>query len=133
MTKLRHLGALAAPLLLLACATPQERCLDSARANVTGLQTAIAIAEANIARGFALDRQVVPQSRLTFCTGTGFGERVRVGLNTCRETRYRTVSTPVPLDIEAEQRKLESMRERLPTAIAERDRAVAACLAQVPG
>ncbi|NNU80684.1 hypothetical protein HMH01_09575 [Halovulum dunhuangense] len=118
---------------LAACASPLEQCVSQAQRDHDGLLAAIAIAEANIARGYGVDREVVPYQRPVLCTGVGLGTgRVGVGLTGCSETRFRTVETPVPLDIEAEQRKLASMRARLPVARARRDAAISACYAQFP-
>lgn len=114
---------------LAACASPQEQCASRASADYNGLQAAIATAEANIARGFALEQEVRADSRLTFCTGTRFGTRVSTGLSACRETRLREVARPVPLDVEAEKKKLASMQALLPVAREKRDRALAACYA----
>lgn len=121
-------------LALAACTSPLQQCVEQAEADYRGLLTAIAIAERNIERGYAVDRQIVPYRGIDFCAGTGFRrDRVGLGLTTCRDTRLRTVATPVPLDLEAEERKLASMQARLPGARELRDRRIAACYARFGG
>ncbi|MEO1313610.1 MAG: hypothetical protein AAFV27_07005 [Pseudomonadota bacterium] len=125
---------LAFPLMALAaCATPLEQCVDGAARQYANLQEAARIAEGNIARGYAIDRRVVPVNRVRFCTGTSFGNRVRGGLSTCSQTDYRTIETPVPIDLAAEQRKLASTRERLSVAREQRDQQIGACYQRFQG
>lgn len=112
---------------LAACTTPREACVENAEAEYRGLETAIAIAEANIARGFAVDRDQVAYRGATFCAGGTFGNNPYLGLSNCNTTRYRTVVTPVPIDIEEEERKLASMRAKLPAARERRDVTIGSC------
>ena len=123
---------LALPLCLAiaACTTPREACVRNAEAEYRGLRTAIAIAEANVARGYALERDQYAYRGATFCTGGTFGGNPYLGLSNCNTTRYRTVTTPVPIDIEEEERKLASMRARLPAARERRDARIGACYQQ---
>lgn len=121
-------------LALAACTSPRQACVERAEQDYAGLQAAIRVAEDNIARGYALDREVVAYRGVTFCSGTGFERHhVGLGLSTCSEPRLRTVARPVPLDIEAEERKLASMRARLAGARELRDRRVAECYGRYPG
>ena len=113
--------------ILAGCSSPQEACVARADQQYEGLEAAIAVAQANISRGFALEREVVARQGFVFCSGTGFGGTVRLGLSTCSGTRLQTIQTPVPLDIEAEERKLASMQARRPVARERRDIAAAAC------
>ena len=115
---------------LVACTTPREACVENAEAEYRGLQTAIAIAESNIARGYAVERDQYAYRGATFCMGGTFGDNPYLGLSNCNSTRYRTVVTPVPIDIEEEERKLASMRARLPAARERRDAKIGACYQQ---
>ncbi len=95
---------------------------------------AIAISEANLQRGFAVSRDYVPSSGFTFCSGTrigthGFGG----GLLACQSARLKTVTTPVPIDLAEEERKLASMQSRLVVARELRDRRMNACYQGVSG
>jgi len=114
-------------LVLCACASPQEVCVSRANQNIAGLDAAIAVAEANISRGFALEQEVVARNGFVFCSGAGFGGSVRIGLRTCSGSRYKTIQTPVPLDIEAEERKLASMQARREVVRERTDSQIAAC------
>lgn len=116
--------------ILSACTSPRQQCVDAAEAEYAGLLIAIETARANIARGYALETEV-RSARTNFCIGTTFGgDNLFGGLSTCREPRVRTVERPVPIDIAAEQRKLESMSARLPAARAKRDATVSSCNAR---
>lgn len=112
---------------LAACTTPREACVRNAEAEYRGLLTAIAIAEQNIARGYAVERDQVAYRGASFCTGGTFGRNPYLGLSNCNTTRFRTVVTPVPIDIAEEERKLASMRARLPGARERRDATIGAC------
>lgn len=129
---MRITAHIALPILLVlaACTTPREACVENAEAEYRGLQTAIAITEANVARGYALDREQYAYRGATFCAGGTFGNNPYMGLSNCNSTRYRTVVRPVPIDIEEEERKLASMRARLPVARERRDAKIGACYQQ---
>lgn len=120
-------------MLLAACSSPLEQCVDSAARQFANLQEAARIAEGNIARGYAVERRVVPRSRVQFCAGTAFGDRFRGSLSTCNQVRYRTIETPVPIDLAAEERKLASTRGRLAIAREQRDQQISACYQQFQG
>lgn len=124
MKKLVMLIALGA---VASCTSAEETCVARASQNLRGLDAAIAVAEANISRGFAVENDVVAARGPVLCAGSVFGGRVRAGVRSCSDTQLRNVQRPVPLDIEAEERKLASMQARR-SAVRERtDRAVAAC------
>ncbi len=84
----------------------------------------IAESEANLARGYAIDRELERRPRLTFCAG---GIRSNVGLSFCRDTDVYVRDRPVALDPEAERRKLALLRDRKARLEAASSQAVAAC------
>jgi hypothetical protein len=111
-------------LTLAACATPQERCVLNATKELRTVDGLIAESEANLARGYAIEREYERRPRLTFCAG---GIRSNVGLSFCRDTDLYVRDRPVALDPEAERRKLALLRERKARLEVASSRAVAAC------
>ena len=111
-------------LALAACATPQERCVLNATKELRTVNSLIAESEANLARGYAIDRELERRPRLTFCAG---GRRSNVGLSFCRDTDIYVRERPVALDPEAERRKLALLRERKARLEVPSQRAAAAC------
>ncbi len=111
---------------LAACATPLERCLNTANGEVKHLQGAISTAEANISRGYALHRTqetiVVPKHCFT-----EKGRRYR-----CDETEYHTIEIPVDIDISAERAKRDRLRRDLRSARAAASRQSDQCFAAHP-
>lgn len=119
---------------LAGCVSPLDACVSRADQDLAGLSAAIETARLNVARGYAVNTQTVPTTGLTLCTGSTFGGKSTVvGATWCNQTEYRTVQTPLPLDIEAEEDKLAQMQERLPAARERRNREVAACYNQFEG
>ncbi len=98
---------LACVLGLAACATPQQRCVAQATADVRSLQAQIKTTEATIARGYALHRQSVPYTRTRIChnkEGLAFP---------CHRTGFHRIETPVTVDIDNEKAKLAQMKAKL--------------------
>ncbi|PIE16933.1 MAG: hypothetical protein CSA68_00350 [Rhodobacterales bacterium] len=94
--------------LVAACATPQQRCLNSAANALHRLQSDISRTQGNIDRGYAIHRQ--QQSYPV--TATCYDKDDKPYL--CEDIEYRTVETPVTIDIAQERRKLAEMRRKLP-------------------
>ncbi len=108
-----RLVPLAALCLLAACATPREACLRAATAELRTLDLLIARTEADLARGYALEREPYNAATLELCVGSG---RVRdglgLGLRYCPEIETRHREVPVAIDPAAQRRKLAQLRVR---------------------
>lgn len=121
-------------LALAACATPREACLRQATSELATLDKLILTTEANLRRGYALEREAYNASVLTFCAGKiarGTEDGV-LGLNYCHETETRYRDVPTAIDPAAERRKLAELRStRARQARAARS-AVAQCEARYP-
>lgn len=117
--------ALPALVLLSACATPQERCIRTGASEQSRLLAEIKEAEGNIARGYAIHRQTVPETIFHTCQRVSDGKVV--GYYPCPETYYRTVETPVAIDISEERRKLTGLKDALPAAARRAEEAAAQC------
>jgi len=92
------------PLLLTACATPREACLDDVNREVRVLDRLIAQTRGNLERGFAIEKKQEIRTRDTLCRGEnedGTTFRFR-----CEETDTITRNVPVAIDLNAERAKL---------------------------
>ncbi|MFV2053962.1 hypothetical protein [Aliiroseovarius sp. YM-037] len=113
-------------LLLAACATPREQCMTSATGELRVMDALIEETEANIARGYAIRRDVEPTMRLRFCTSPNRN------VHFCNTHATRLVERPEPIDLNAEQRKLRSLQQRRREMERSARRAIAACAARYP-
>lgn len=96
--------------LLAACATPRERCVNSASAELRTLDRLIAETRGNLERGYAL--QEVQEVRVIRTTCTGKNEDGTTFTFPCEETDTFTRDVPVAIDLTAEQAKLDSLLAR---------------------
>jgi hypothetical protein len=94
----------AAALVLVACASPQERCLTQAQPDLTQIDAAIIETQANLERGYALKSSGIDSVDLNFCTGST--ARICIG------SHSDVPGKPVAIDPQAEARKLENLRQR---------------------
>ena len=124
--------ALALPFLLalMACATPQQRCITKAAPDLPVLNRLIAETEGNLARGYAFENVEVEMDVWKLC-------RVdltpsEVGQTMCLETETTTTREAVAIDLAAEAAKLASMRARRNEIEAQAQPAFAQCQAQFP-
>ena len=123
---------LAAPFLLalIACATPQQRCITKAAPDLPVLNRLIAESEGNLARGYAFADVEVEMDVWKLC-------RVdltpsEVGQTMCLETETTTTREAVAIDLTAEAAKLASMRARRDEIEAQAQPAFAQCQAEFP-
>ena len=119
------LGLIALPLFLAWCLSPLERCISQANRPAVATASAITETQGNIARGYAIHTQTVPYPIMYFCTPPG--ERAHY----CTRQGYRTVETPVAINIDQERRKLASLRKILTRQKTEAQRATAQCRAKI--
>ena len=119
------LGLIALPLLLAGCLSPLERCIAQANRPAVATASAITETQGNIARGYAIHTKTVPYPIMYFCTPPG--ERAHY----CTRQGYRTVETPVAINIDQERRKLASLSKILTRQKTEAQRATAQCRATI--
>ena len=126
--------ALALPLLLalLACTTPQARCITKAAPDLPVLNRLIAETESNLARGYAHADVVVETPVWVDCGSwlTNSTGHVRPGL--CLGSAPTTVHKAVAIDLAAEAAKLASMQARRAAIESQAQPAFAQCRAQFP-
>lgn len=125
---------LAAPflLVLLACATPQERCIIKAAPDLPVLNRLITEAEGNLSRGYAFVDVEVEMDVWKLCRVDLTPSAGDVGQTMCLEADTTTVREAVAIDLTAEAAKLASMQARRATIEAQIQPAIAQCQAQFP-
>lgn len=123
---------LATPFLLalMACATPQQRCITKAAPDLPVLNRLIAESEGNLARGYAfadveMEIDVWKLCRVDLTPS-------EVGQTMCLETETTTTREAVAIDLTAEAAKLASMRARRDEIEAQAQPAFAQCQAEFP-
>lgn len=123
---MRHLLLL--PLILLvACATPREKCIAAATKDIRVLDRLIAESQGNIQRGYGYDIERYTRWDFVIC-----GRRKNGAFHYCWEPVDRTRRVPVAVDLTEEQRRLDSMvrkRAELERSVGPR---IAACSATFP-
>ena len=107
---MKYLATLPALFLVAACATPQEQCINTASNQVQILQNGIAKAQGNISRGYAIHKHREEYQVADICYDK---EKKPYA---CFDTEYRTIETPVSIDVIQEHRKLADLKRRLPAA-----------------
>lgn len=131
---MRMIAGLGALLLVAACATPQEQCINTATRELRVMDRLIFDTRQNVARGYALTERTVTVPQWTNC------ERIVVGADgkrtverySCMRDTTHTLREPTAIDIAAETRKLDSMLARRARMAAEAERTIAACKASYP-
>lgn len=127
-------GPLLACLALAACATPQQRCIDSVTGDLQVINALIAEAEVNLARGFGTREETVWVPSWSYCAPPTWwaGGNVMFPGQMCLDDQPRTVERPVAIDIDAERRKLAQLRQQREKLTRIAAPAVAQCQARYP-
>ncbi len=121
----KHL-ALAALTLLTACGTPQEQCIHRASADYRKLQARISVVEGNIDRGYAIHKQEQPYKVARICYDKDKKPYA------CLETEFRTIETPVAINVAEERHKLSTLKRQLSDTRRKMAREIAACRERYP-
>lgn len=123
---------LTACLLLAACATPQERCIAQASRDARVIDRLIAETEGNIARGYAFETEIVMRPDFVDCTPPATEENPDPATQRCLVDVPTEMRQPVAIDLAAEERKLQSLRERQAAIAAGMEDEIARCQALHP-
>lgn len=126
---MRHV-LFALPVLLVACATPQESCVNNASRDLRVLTGLIAETRGNLQRGFALVERQEFRTVRTTCKGEN--EDGSTFLFRCEKAKTVTRRLPVAIDLNAERAKLQSLEERQRQMQVNLQGAIAQCQAQFP-
>ncbi len=112
--------------LVSACSTPLENCISNAQSNYNATYRAIQVAQENVARGYAINRQRVPYQT------TGICYNYTIGNYSCMQTDYRTEETPVSIDVNEERQKIKEYSAALPSLQRQAGAATAQCQQTYP-
>jgi hypothetical protein len=99
---------LALPLLLAACATPQQRCEIQATRDLRVVNGLIAETQATLQRGYALREETRTRFGTTIC----YGRDDDFGIDFCLGNETRTRLRPVAVNLDAERAKLQTLQEK---------------------
>ena len=126
-----------APLLILAaCGTPQQQCINRETRDLRVVERLIGETQGNLDRGYGYEDVTVLTTEYVDCTPrviTPEGQPVPpVEPRLCLDEVPETVRRPVALDLGAEQRKLASLQERRAALLGRADQVIAACKAAYP-
>lgn len=125
-----RLATLLFPLLVAACATPQESCISNAGRELRTIDRLVDQTRANLARGFALEER--QEIRVVRDDCEGENEDGTTFTFSCDRTETFTRRVPVAIDLNAERAKLASLEERQLFLRSNLATAIAQCQAQFP-
>ena len=125
-------------LLLAACATPQQRCINSVTRDLQVVSDLITQSEINLARGYGTVQQTTIVPTVQPCGGNipvqqpnGAVQWVYVPQN-CWVDEAVTTTRPVAIDLDAEKQKLAQLRKQQARLNKQAAPAVAQCKALYP-
>lgn len=121
----------AAVALLSGCATPRDQCISNATQLYRNAETALATAQGNINRGYALHTERVPYTVAGTCYRNAPYGYAAIPYY-CPSTHYRTQTTPVPIDVAEERQKVTQYQKMLPQLRRQASLQVEQCKAQFP-
>ncbi len=105
---------------LVACTTPAERCITNATEGLAEIDAEIAEAEANIARGYRLEERAINNVGMEFCSAQN-------NVKICVAGDHDIPPRQVPIDVAAEQGRLQALKNQRAAADARMQREIAAC------
>lgn len=133
---MRRRAGLLMMLLLAACGTPQEQCIQRETRDLRTLDRLIAETEANIARGYALVEVQTVDLVPDICYRHGVrypdGRHGRAVPYSCFSREIDTELRPRAIDLNVEKAKLASMREKRRSLARQAEAAAAQCRAIYP-
>ena len=123
------------PLLLLtACGTPQEQCINRNTRDLRTIQSLVNETQANIARGYAIEEYTVyvPVWRICEIPVQTDPAKPAPPPRYCFEQEPQTRTRPKAIDLRAEGAKLDSLLERRDQLARAAEPVIAQCKAQYP-
>ncbi|WP_254216351.1 hypothetical protein [Tabrizicola sp. TH137] len=124
---------LPALVILAACGTPQEQCINRGTRDLRVMEKLIAETEANIARGYAIEEYTVtvPVWQLCRAPAPAPGQPAPPP-HYCFERETQTRTRPKAIDLNAESAKLQSLLDRRDQMARAAEPVIAQCKAQYP-
>jgi hypothetical protein len=124
--------ALSALLLLTACGTPQEQCIRQNTRDLRTVERLIIETEENLRRGYALESQTRYDEYWSTCYRRHDDPATPATPYPCLKERSYTVQVPKAIDLNAEARKLDSLREKRAELSRAAQPVIAECRARYP-
>ena len=118
-------------LTLVACATPQQQCINSVAGNLHTIDGLILHTQGNLQRGFGFTQTVRSVPQFVPCS-TSRDDSGSSTMDMCLVNTVQTFQQPVAIDLAAEQKKLSQLVARRAETAAQVGPAIAACQAQYP-
>lgn len=120
--------------LLLACGTPQERCISRNTSEYRNVSRLLAEVEGNLARGYAWEERQIVRDRLTHCRSYSRDRdgRVYPTMVPCWRDYVETQRYRVPIDPAVETRKRDNLANRQKALAGHAESSVRACRAAYP-
>jgi len=112
---------LTAIVILSGCASPREQCVSDARSPRLMVMNDRNVVAKNLERGYAVHSQQVPYSYEGQCQDD------YLNYYTCTVNSSRTQETPVPIDMQREEAKLEQLDARIERLAKNERRQIAEC------
>lgn len=119
-------------LILSACATPQERCINAATRDMQVVDQLIAETEGNLQRGFALQSETIYRTDFQDCTPNASPSNPNPTPRMCPVEVPETRTRAVAVDLGAEKTKLKSLQSKRGAQGKAAHAAIAECRAQFP-
>ncbi len=123
---------ISALLILSACATPQEQCINAATRDMQVVDQLIAETEGNIQRGFALERETIYRTEFQDCTPRATEKNPEPKQRMCPVEVPETTTRPKAVDLNAEKAKLKSLTTKRAAQGKAAHAAMAQCRVQYP-
>lgn len=123
------------PLLILtACGTPQEHCINRNTRDLRTMQKLVDETQANITRGYAIEEYIVyvPVWRICEVQAQPVDGQPAPPPRYCFEDEPQTRTRPKAIDLRAEAAKLDSLLERRDQLAKAAEPVIAQCKAQYP-
>lgn len=113
---------------LAACAEPRDICVQEATRDLTIVRGLISDTEATLERGYAIQSQTRAILYTDFCIGAGRrGGHLGGRFHFCNRVEPVTTREPVAVDLDAERRKLRSLKRKEAELLQEAQVAVRQC------
>jgi hypothetical protein len=118
---------------LAACGTPQEQCISRNTRDLRTVDKLIAETEGNLARGYAFETVTVYEDEWVYCEQAPVAEsQPAPPPRLCLDERPVTEQRPKAIDLNAEARKLDSLKAKRRDLARQAEQVIAACKAQYP-
>lgn len=118
--------------LLAACGTPQEQCISRATRDLRIVDRLIAETQANLDRGYALERVTVYETDWEWCQPGPNAEGELPPPRLCLDRHPVTTTRPKAIDLKEEAQKLESLKLKRAELAREAQPFIAQCKAEYP-